>query len=347
MWMKFTLRCCRLWTLLDTYDHVPGLTWGVLWVLRGYGVLALLEWLIEYHPVPIVRAVSVLSAWGQTRFQWVFGSARLDRIPCHRFCLWFSWIGSQAQPVGAGCAGLGSSELLLSSLQMMCFFWLHQAVNFSTHCGLQSYIMWRVRMPQVKEFNNLGVLLIIKGKMDCEIDRQIGAASVVMQTLYWSIVVKRSVSQIAKLLIYQWIHVPTITNGRDLWEGTKRKRLVQAADVGVLTHPWRCREVQTSRGSFNYCSFVSKGTRLRWFRPLIIVPPGCLPFEVYKACLTGRSPQGRSTTHRRDYVSYLAWEHLRIHQEELETVAGEWDFWTILHSLQLPQPLPWLMWESE
>jgi len=51
--------------------------------------------------------------------------------------------------------------------------------------------------------------------------------------------------------------------------------------------------------------------------------PGHLPLEVFWACPTGRRPRGRPRTHWRDYVSLLAWEHLGISLEELESVAGE------------------------
>jgi len=45
-----------------------------------------------------------------------------------------------------------------------------------------------------------------------EIDRQTGAASTVMQTLYRSVIAKRELSWKAKLSIYQSIYIPTLTN---------------------------------------------------------------------------------------------------------------------------------------
>ena len=44
-------------------------------------------------------------------------------------------------------------------------------------------------VPQVKEFKYLRVLFMSEGKMECELDRQIGAASAVMQVLYHTILV--------------------------------------------------------------------------------------------------------------------------------------------------------------
>nr|XP_021327848.1 uncharacterized protein LOC100333256 [Danio rerio] len=48
-------------------------------------------------------------------------------------------------------------------------------------------------------------------------------------------------------------------------------------------------------------------------------------FLVFKACPTGRRPQGRHRTRWRDYVSRLAWEQIRIALEELDEVFGERD----------------------
>lgn len=47
--------------------------------------------------------------------------------------------------------------------------------------------------------------------MELEIDRRIGATSAGMPTLYRTVVVKRSLSPKAMLLIYQLIYIPTFT----------------------------------------------------------------------------------------------------------------------------------------
>ncbi|KAK3525208.1 hypothetical protein QTP86_023239 [Hemibagrus guttatus] len=50
-------------------------------------------------------------------------------------------------------------------------------------------------LPQVEEFKYLGVLFTSEGRMDREIDRQIGAAAVVMRSMYRSVVVNKELSQ--------------------------------------------------------------------------------------------------------------------------------------------------------
>ena len=49
---------------------------------------------------------------------------------------------------------------------------------------------WSEVLPQVEEFKYLGVLVMSDGRREWEIDRRIGAASAVVWTLYWSVVVK-------------------------------------------------------------------------------------------------------------------------------------------------------------
>ncbi|TWW64134.1 hypothetical protein D4764_03G0011420 [Takifugu flavidus] len=90
-------------------------------------------------------------------------------------------------------------------------------------------------LPQVEEVKYLGVLFMSEGRMEQEIYRWIGATSAVMRTLHRSVVVKRELSQKAKLSIYRSIFVPTLTYGHELWVMTERTRSrVQAAEMSFL-----------------------------------------------------------------------------------------------------------------
>ncbi|KAK3541803.1 hypothetical protein QTP86_005516 [Hemibagrus guttatus] len=156
---------------------------------------------------------------------------------------------------------------------------------------------------QVEEFKYLGVLFTSEGRMDREIDRRIGAAAAVMQSMYWSVVVKKELSRKVKLSIYQSIYVPTLTYGHELWVMTEREEL---GVEPLLLH-------------------IERG-QLRWLGHLFRMPPGRLPGEVFWACPTGKRPRGRPRTRWRDYVFRLAWERLGVPPEELEEVAGEREF---------------------
>ncbi|KAF7645904.1 hypothetical protein LDENG_00196770 [Lucifuga dentata] len=87
-------------------------------------------------------------------------------------------------------------------------------------------------LPQTEEFKYLGVLFMSEGRMEREIDRWTGAVSEVLRTLYRTIVVKRELSQQARLSIYRSIYVPILTYGHELWVMTERTRSrIQAAEI--------------------------------------------------------------------------------------------------------------------
>ncbi|KAK3533936.1 hypothetical protein QTP70_034935, partial [Hemibagrus guttatus] len=201
-------------------------------------------------------------------------------------------------------------------------------------------------LPQVEGFKYLRVLFTSEGRMDREIDRRIGAAAAVMRSMYRSVVVKKELSRKAKLSIYQSIYVPTLTYGHELWVMTERVRSrIQAAEMSFL-----CRVAGLSlrdrvRSSVTWEELgveplllhIERG-QLRWLGHLFRMPPGCLPGEGFRACPTGKRPQGRPRTRWRDYVFRLAWERLGVPPEELEEVAREREVWASLLRLLPPRP---------
>ncbi|KAI3351701.1 hypothetical protein L3Q82_020541 [Scortum barcoo] len=71
-------------------------------------------------------------------------------------------------------------------------------------------------LPQVEEFKYLGVLFMSEGKIEYKFGRWIGAASAVMQSVYWTVLVKKELSRKAKLSIYQWVqgaYIPSTSGG--------------------------------------------------------------------------------------------------------------------------------------
>ncbi|TWW81097.1 hypothetical protein D4764_01G0009120 [Takifugu flavidus] len=166
-------------------------------------------------------------------------------------------------------------------------------------------------LPQVEEFKYPGVLFTSEGRMEQEIDRQIGAASAVMRTLHRSVVVKRELSQKAKLSIYWLIFVPTLTYGHELWVMTKRIRSrVQVAEMSFLRRVAglslrdrvRSSAIREELGVEPLLLRVER-SQIRWLGHLVRIPPGHLPGEVFRACPSGRRPPGRPRTRWRDYVS--------------------------------------------
>lgn len=60
-----------------------------------------------------------------------------------------------------------------------------------------------------------------------------------------------------------------------------------------------------------------------WFGHLVRMPPGCLPLEVLGTIICEEAPE--QTQSSLNGLSHLAWERLKISQEELESVSGERD----------------------
>ena len=90
-------------------------------------------------------------------------------------------------------------------------------------------------LPQVKEFKYLRVLFMSEGMMGCKTDQRVGAVGVVLHALCRKVVMKRELSQKAKLSIYWSVFVHTLTYGHELWVMTERMRSqVQAAKISFL-----------------------------------------------------------------------------------------------------------------
>ncbi|TWW57360.1 hypothetical protein D4764_07G0000790, partial [Takifugu flavidus] len=236
--------------LEKAFDRVPR---GVLWgVLREYGV-----------PGPLIRpsapytiGVSLVRTAGNDVVL-LASSARHPQQSLDRF--------AKCEAAGIRISTSKSEAMVLSRKKVECLLW-------------------------VKEFKYLGVLFTSEGRMEQEIDRRIGARSAVMRTLHRSVVLKRELSQKAKLLIC-------------------RDRVRSSA-------------IQEELGVEPLLLRVERN-QMRWLGHLVRMPPGRLPGEVSRACPSGRRPPGRPRTRWRDYVSRLAWEHLGIPLDELEEVAEE------------------------
>ena len=90
-------------------------------------------------------------------------------------------------------------------------------------------------LPQVKEVKYLGILFSSEGTRECEMGRRIRAAGAVLRLLCRTMVMKRELSQKAKLSIYRSIFIPTLTYGHEGWVMTERTRSrIQAAKMGFL-----------------------------------------------------------------------------------------------------------------
>ncbi|KAK3533908.1 hypothetical protein QTP70_034895, partial [Hemibagrus guttatus] len=332
----------------NSFDHVPrGILWEVLW---EYGVHG-----------PLLRAVRSLYNWSRSLVR--IASCKSDLFPVHvglrqgcplspvLFIVFMDRISRRSQ----GLEGIRFGDHRISSLIFADDVVLlassgldlqHALGCFAAECEVagmrvstsksEAMVLDRKKvacnlqlggevLPQVEEFKYLGVLFTSEGRMDREIDRRIGAAAAVMRSMYRSVVVKKELSQKAKLSIYQSIYAPTLTYGHELWVMTERVRSrIQAAKMSFLRRVAGRSLRDRVRSSVTreelrvepLLLHIERG-QLRWLGHLFRMPPGRLPGEVFRACPTGKRPRGRPRTHWRDYVFRLAWERLGVPPEEL------------------------------
>ncbi|KAK3534027.1 hypothetical protein QTP86_000639 [Hemibagrus guttatus] len=212
--------------LEKAFDRVPrGILWEVLWEYKVHG--------------PLLRAIR--SLYNRSRSLVRIASCKSDLFPVHvglrqgcplspvLFIVFMDRISRRSQ--GLEGVGFGDHRISLlifaddvvllvpSSLDLQ-----HALGRFAAECkaaGMtvstsksEAMVLDRKKvastlqvvgevLPQVEEFKYLGVLFTSKGRMDREIDRQIGAVAAVMRSMYRSVVVKKELSRKAKLSIYQ------------------------------------------------------------------------------------------------------------------------------------------------
>lgn len=146
--------------------------------------------------------------------------------------------------------------------------------------GLSSLGRWR--RPASSGWVEVSPGVVREGGVECEIDRQVGAA-----LAYRTFVVKKQLSRKAKLSIY-W-PVCTLTCGHEFWVATQstRSQIRSAKNEfppqgGGGGAPLDLRRVRSSKRS-----------QLRWLVDLFQTPPGRLPADLLQAWPTVRRPWAR------------------------------------------------------
>ena len=148
--------------------------------------------------------------------------------------------------------------------------------------------------------------------------------------------VKKELSRKAKLSISQSIYVPTLTYGHELWVVTERTRLrIQADKMSFLR-----RVSGLSLRDRVRSSVTREGLRVE---PLLLRVERSQLKSLCLECLLDTSHWEEAPGKTQDTLeglSRLAWECLRVPQEELVEVAGEREVWASLLRLLPPRPDP-------
>ena len=136
-----------------------------------------------------------------------------------------------------------------------------------------------------------------------------------MRALHYSVVMKRELSEKAKLSIFKAIFVPILTYGHEFWVMTERMRLqLQASEMrflrrieGVtLFNKVRSSESRKSLNIEPLLLQIEK-SQLRWFGRVSRMPQERLPKQALLAKANGRRPIGRPRTKWINYIKDLGW----------------------------------------
>ena len=151
------------------------------------------------------------------------------------------------------------------------------------------------------------------GRQDEELDTRIGKASAVMRALHYPVVMKRELSNKAKLSIFKAVFGTILTYGHESWVMTKR--------VQSQVQAYKMRFLQKIEGVtlFNKVLWDSKilnieplllrikSSQLGWFGHVSRIPQERLPKQALLAKANGRGPVGRPRTTWTDYTEDLGW----------------------------------------
>ncbi|KAK7884420.1 hypothetical protein WMY93_027543 [Mugilogobius chulae] len=266
--------------LEKAFDRVPR---GVLWgVLREYGIrgplLRAVRSLYDRSRSCVRIAGSKISSCSQDPEGVRFGDHRISSLLFADDVVLMAPSSQHLQhALGRFAAECEAAGMKISSSKSKAMVLDRKKVPCPLQVGGES-------LPQVEEFKYLGVLFTSEGKMEHEIDRWIGAASAVMQSLYQTVVVKKELSQKAKLSIYRSIYVPTLTYGHELWVMTERTRSrIQAVKMSFLRRVAgrslrdrvRSSATREELGVEPLLHHIERG-QLRWLGHLYRMPPGRL-----------------------------------------------------------------------
>ena len=91
------------------------------------------------------------------------------------------------------------------------------------------------KLKNVRKQTYLGVILSEDGKMDCELEKRIGAALSAAGAVRSQVFESREMSRSAKMLVYKAMIEPTLTYGAESWVLKEReKQRIQAAEMRVF-----------------------------------------------------------------------------------------------------------------
>ena len=85
------------------------------------------------------------------------------------------------------------------------------------------------RLASIRKQTYLGVALIEDGRMECKVEKRIGAALRTVGAVRSQVFESRELSRSAKTLVYKAMTVPTLTYGAELWVLKQRETKISGS----------------------------------------------------------------------------------------------------------------------
>ena len=120
--------------------------------------------------------------------------------------------------------------------------WVHPQIRSCTpvltFSNRSVLLVNKATLKQVEKFKNLEVVFTSDRRQDDKLDTRIDKASAVMRALHYSVVMKRELSNQAKLSLFKAVFVPISTYGHESWVMTERVRSqMQASEMRFYKKP--------------------------------------------------------------------------------------------------------------
>ena len=151
------------------------------------------------------------------------------------------------------------------------------------------------------------------------------------------VVMKRELSQKAKLSIFKTVFVPILTYGHESWVIIEKERSqMQASDMrflrrieGVtLFNKMRSSEIRKSLNIEPLLLRIER-SQFRWLGHVSRMPREIFPKQALHAKANGRRPVGRLTTKWTNYIQNLGWNRLGLHTNEMMDVMEDREVWRL------------------
>ena len=164
--------------------------------------------------------------------------------------------------------------------------------------------------------------------------------------MHHSVVLKRELSNKAKLLVFRSIFVPILTYDQKSWVTTKRVRLLMQASKMRCLRKIKGVTMFDKHRNTAFREFLDieslllwiERSQLRWIGHVSRMPQEQLPKQTFYAKGSGKRPVEKPQTRCwLYYIEDLDWDSLGLHPSKMQSVLVDGEMWRLNLELLPPQ----------